>query len=116
MQTHELETERNVLVEHEIKKMCSGVAVLTILYCGRNSKTTLRFLYRLVWISTLRMNFNFKDPYCQRVFMLEAEEAARHLDWMKLVLGGAKIVVSSNGFYDGRNLPTGYIVAVPTLS
>ncbi len=32
-----------------------------------------------VWISTLRMHFNFKDEYCQRVFMLEAEEAARHL-------------------------------------
>lgn len=63
-----------------------------------------------VWISTLRMNFNFKDPYCQRVFMLEAEEAARHLDWMKLILGGAKLVVSSNGYYDGRNLPAGYIV------
>ena len=43
MQTHKLETERNVLVEHEIKKIYSGVAVLTILYYGRNSKTHVRF-------------------------------------------------------------------------
>jgi hypothetical protein len=65
-----------------------------------------------VWIATLRMHFNFNDPsgYSQRVFMLEAEEAARHLEWMKLVLGGAKIVASSNGYYDGRNLAPGYIV------
>jgi hypothetical protein len=65
-----------------------------------------------VWIATLRMHFNFNDPsgYSQRVFMLEAEEAARHLEWMKLVLGGAKLVASSNGYYDGRNLAPGYIV------
>jgi DNA invertase Pin-like site-specific DNA recombinase len=30
-----------------------------------------------VWIATLRMNFNFKDDYCQRVFMLEAVFAPR---------------------------------------
>ncbi len=63
-----------------------------------------------VWIVTLRMQFNFKDDYCQRVFMLEAEEAARHLEWMKLVLGGGRRVASSNGYYDGRGLNTGYIV------
>jgi hypothetical protein len=63
-----------------------------------------------VWIATLRMLFNFKDEYCQRVFMLEAEESARHLKWMKLVLGGSKLVASGNGYYDGRNLATGYIV------
>ena len=27
-----------------------------------------------IWVATLRMNFNFEDEYCQRVFMLEAEE------------------------------------------
>ncbi len=63
-----------------------------------------------VWIATLRMNFNFEDEYCQRVFMLEAEEAARHLKWMKLVLGGAKSTASDNGYYDGRFLVPGYIV------
>ena len=63
-----------------------------------------------VWISTLRMDFNFKDEYCRRVFMLEAEEAARHLEWMKLVLGGAKRTASSNGYYDSRPVAPGYIV------
>jgi hypothetical protein len=63
-----------------------------------------------VWIATLRMNFNFKDDYCQRVFMLEAEEAARHLEWMKLVLGGGLRTASSNGYYDGRWIVPGYIV------
>jgi hypothetical protein len=63
-----------------------------------------------IWIATLRMQFNFKDPYCQRVFMLEAEEAARHLEWMKLVLGGGRATASSNGYYDGRWLVPGYIV------
>ena len=63
-----------------------------------------------VWIATLRMNFNFKDDYCQRVFMLEAEEAARHLEWMKLVLGGGLRTASSNGYYDGRWVVPGYIV------
>ncbi len=63
-----------------------------------------------VWIATLRMNFNFKDDYCQRVFMLEAEEAARHLEWMKLVLGGGLRTASSHGYYDGRWIVPGYIV------
>ncbi len=63
-----------------------------------------------VWISTLRMDFNFQDEYCQRVFMIEAEESARHLEWMKLVLGGGRITASSNGYYDGRWIVPGYIV------
>src|SRR6266487_5047669 len=63
-----------------------------------------------VWISTLRMHFNFKDEYCQRVFMLEAEEAARHLKWMKIVLGGGKSTASDHGYYDGRYITPGYIV------
>jgi DNA invertase Pin-like site-specific DNA recombinase len=63
-----------------------------------------------VWIVTLRMHFNFQDTYCQRVFMLEAEESARHLEWMKLIMGGARITASSNGYYDGRTLIPGYIV------
>ncbi len=63
-----------------------------------------------VWIATLRMNFNFEDEYCQRVFMLEAEESARHLKWMKLVLGGGKQTASDNGFYDGRFTIPGYYV------
>ncbi len=63
-----------------------------------------------VWIVTLRMQFNFKDDYSQRVFMLEAEEAARHLEWMKLILGGGKRTASDNGYYDGRPLSFGYIV------
>jgi hypothetical protein len=63
-----------------------------------------------VWISTLRMHFNFKDEYCQRVFMLEAEESARHLKWMKLILGGARSTASDNGYYDGRFITPGYIV------
>src|SRR2546429_363909 len=63
-----------------------------------------------IWIATLRMHFNFKDEYCQRVFMLEAEESARHLKWMKLVLGGAKSTASDNGYYDGRYIAPGYIV------
>jgi hypothetical protein len=65
-----------------------------------------------VWIATLRTLFNFRDPsgYSQRVFMLEAEEAARHLEWMKLILGGARVTASSNGYYDGRWLVPGYIV------
>lgn len=63
-----------------------------------------------VWIATLRMNFNFQDVYCQRVFMLEAEESARHLEWMKLILGGGKNTASSRGFYDGRWIVPGYIV------
>lgn len=63
-----------------------------------------------VWIATLRMYFNFKDPYCQRVFMIEAEEAARHLEWMKTIMGGAKKAASAKGYYDGRVLSPGYIV------
>lgn len=63
-----------------------------------------------VWIGTLRMDFNFQDEYCQRVFMIEAEESARHLEWMKLVMGGGKATASSNGYYDGRFLVPGYIV------
>src|SRR5436309_3611624 len=63
-----------------------------------------------VWIITLRMPFNFKDEYCQQVFMLEAQESARHLKWMKLVLGGAKSAASDKGYYDGRFLVPGYIV------
>src|SRR5215469_3261142 len=63
-----------------------------------------------VWISTLRMDFNFKDDYCRRVFMLEAEEAARHLEWMKVILGGGKRTASSNGYYDSRPVAPGYIV------
>lgn len=63
-----------------------------------------------VWVATLRMNFNFQDEYCRRVFMIEAEESARHLEWMKLVLGGGKLTASSNGYYDGRWIAPGYIV------
>lgn len=63
-----------------------------------------------IWVLTLRMYFNFKDTYCQRVFMIEAEEAARHLDWMKTILGGAKKAASAKGYYDGRVLSPGYIV------
>jgi DNA invertase Pin-like site-specific DNA recombinase len=63
-----------------------------------------------VWITTLSMHFNFQDPYCQRVFMLEAEEAARHLEWMRLMLGGALRAASSKGYYDGRWVVPGYIV------
>jgi len=63
-----------------------------------------------VWIATLRMDFNFEDEYCQRVFMIEAEESARHLEWMKLVLGGGKDAASERGYYDGRWLVPGYIV------
>jgi len=61
-------------------------------------------------VATLRMNFDFRDEYCQRVFMLEAEEAARHLSWMKLVLHGARSTASDNGYYDGRWIVPGYIV------
>jgi DNA invertase Pin-like site-specific DNA recombinase len=65
-----------------------------------------------VWIATLRMNFNFNEPsgYSQRVFMMEAEESARHLEWMKLILGGGKITASANGYYDGRPVAPGYSV------
>jgi DNA invertase Pin-like site-specific DNA recombinase len=63
-----------------------------------------------VWIATLRMDFNFKDDYCQRVFMLEAQESARHLEWMKLVLGGGKKAASARGYYDSRPVAPGYIV------
>jgi Recombinase len=63
-----------------------------------------------VWIATLRMDFNFKDEYCQRVFMIEAEESARHLEWMKLVLGGGLRAASDRGYYDSRFLSPGYIV------
>jgi hypothetical protein len=63
-----------------------------------------------VWISTLRMDFNFQDEYCRRVFMLEAEEAARHLKWMKEVLGGGLQAASNRGAYDGRNMHPGYII------
>ena len=63
-----------------------------------------------VWVATLRMNFNFQDEYCRRVFMIEAEESARHLEWMKLVLGGGRITASSNGYYDGRWIAPGYMV------
>ena len=63
-------------------------------------------------VATLRMNYNFRDPYSysQRIFRIEAEEAARHLEWMKLVLGGGKSAASDKGYYDGRPLPWGYLV------
>jgi len=63
-----------------------------------------------VWISTLRMDFNFQDEYCRRVFMLEAEEAARHLKWMKEVLGGGLQAASNKGGYDGRDMQPGYVI------
>lgn len=63
-----------------------------------------------VWISTLRMDFNFQDEYCRRVFMMEAEEAARHLKWMKEVLGGGLQTASNRGTYDGRDMHPGYII------
>jgi hypothetical protein len=63
-----------------------------------------------VWLATLRMDFNFQDEYCQRVFMIEAEESARHLEWMKLVMGGGKAAASDKGYYDGRWIVPGYIV------
>ena len=63
-----------------------------------------------VWVATLRMDFNFKDDYCQRVFMLEAQESARHLEWMKIVLGGGKKAASARGYYDSRPVAPGYIV------
>jgi len=63
-----------------------------------------------VWIVTLRMFFNFQDEYARRVFMLEAEESARQLDWMKVVVEGSKRAASNNGYYDGRWLSPGYIV------
>jgi hypothetical protein len=61
-------------------------------------------------VATLRMTFNFKDTYSQRVFRIEAEESARHLEWMKLILGGGKAAASDSGYYDGRFLVPGYIV------
>lgn len=61
-----------------------------------------------VWVLTLKMHFNFKDEYYKRFFMVEAEEAARQLDWMKLAPGGGRIVASNKGLYDGRFLPAGY--------
>jgi DNA invertase Pin-like site-specific DNA recombinase len=63
-----------------------------------------------VWIATLRMLFDFHDEYARRVFMLEAEESARQLDWMKVVVEGSKRAASNNGYYDGRWLSPGYIV------
>lgn len=63
-----------------------------------------------VWVATLRMLFNFQDSYCQRVFLIEAEESARHLEWMKLVMGGGLRTASSHGYYDGRALVPGYLV------
>lgn len=63
-----------------------------------------------VWISTLRMNFNFQDEYCRRVFMLEAEEAARNLQWMREVMAGGLQAASNRGYYDGRDVIPGYIV------
>ncbi len=63
-----------------------------------------------VWIATLRMLFNFQDTYCQRVFIIEAEESARHLEWMRLVMGGGLRTASSHGYYDGRWISPGYIV------
>jgi len=63
-----------------------------------------------VIVATLRTIFNFKDSYCQRIFRIEAEEAARHLEWMKLVMGGGLSTASDQGLYDGRYLNVGYIV------
>lgn len=63
-----------------------------------------------VWISTLRMDFNFSDDYCRRVFILEAEEAAKYLEWQREVLQGGRLVASSKGVYDGRHVAYGYVV------
>lgn len=63
-----------------------------------------------VWIATLRMLFNFNDEYCKRVFMLEAEEAARNLKWMKEIMHGGLVVASNKGLHDGRPVLPGYIV------
>lgn len=63
-----------------------------------------------VWISTLRMDFNFQDEYCREIFKLEAVEAARHLKWMKEILGGALQAASNKGVYDGRDMQPGYII------
>jgi hypothetical protein len=63
-----------------------------------------------VWVRTLKESFNFHDEQSQHLFLLEAEEAARHLTWMKSIMGGAKRVASDNGYYDGRWVAPGYIV------
>lgn len=63
-----------------------------------------------VVVVTLRSIFNFRDSYSQRIFRIEAEEAARHLEWMRLIMGGALSNASDNGLYDGRYLNVGYIV------
>ena len=63
-----------------------------------------------VVVATLRMTFHFNDPYSQRVFRIEAEESARHLEWMKLILGGGRSTASDKGYYDGRYIVPGYIV------
>lgn len=63
-----------------------------------------------VWIATLNKNFNFKDDYCRRVFMMEAEEGARTLKWMKDIMGGARTLASQRGVYDGRQMLPGYLI------
>ena len=63
-----------------------------------------------VWIRTLKESFNFQDEHSQQLFMLEAEEAARHIQWMKTFVGGAKHAASDKGYYDGRWVVPGYIV------
>ena len=67
------------------------------------------FTHRVV-VATPRTVFNFQDPYSQRIFRIEAEESARHLEWMKLILGGGKSAASDKGYYDGRYIAPGYIV------
>jgi len=42
--------------------------------------------------------------------MIEAEEAAKYLETMKLIMGGAKRAASDRGYYDGRWIMPGYIV------
>ncbi len=63
-----------------------------------------------VWISTLRMDFNFRDDYARRVFILEADEAAKYLEWQREVMMGGRMTASGKGIWDGRYVAYGYVV------
>lgn len=63
-----------------------------------------------IWIATLDRLYNFQIDECREKFIDEAKKSADQLVWMKQIMGGAKLVASANGYYDGRNLSPGYIV------
>ncbi len=64
-----------------------------------------------VIIITPHMTYDFSNPFHVKQFRWRCEEAADFLrDYIQIRMGGAARRVAEKGFYDGRNIPLGFII------